>query len=743
MRNYLIRHKYINPDSIGDFPNRVTYFQDDSWADFEDRYTNIIDPNSSFSDGTHNFKINITSELAPFLNETVKMSATISKTPVSMENRLGSSIRFATTTNSHGYEIKPYNSLLGTTFNWTEIPKFPLNDSILRNLYNETVTDFLNDGWHLWAIGKYFPKTTPFSLYFNSLFTSPYIVSGLESILLIKPHVKDWFGSLKSDNLYFNSRFDIEVNTTIDIPVNFTINYPEVEPAVGQTSNLTLSLGNMGNPNITIDYMINYSMDFSMLLFSGSYNFSKSDRMHFSIPNQEINLFLGLFGVEDGLSGLTARKSQELIDKALEQSVVNDYISIENLSIGDHIVGNLISCDIRIHLWPIIKYIGEKYLSPPHKWYFQVATYLIDTFVLNNATGLDLIISPQLQGIVNGTIVGDGMNFNNGGAFEFNDAQKSITFQFIRTQDFALTSVQLQSMLYFLNFHIDWAFEVNFNDLIHYFGQEDLRWDLGTYPSIDFAQRSMDDSELLSLNWEDWSSNVPSTPPLSITTPSPTSSFNIDLIWDSSIGADNYTLYRYTSPIIPGNLNNSVQLKTILGTTTTDIVPSLGRWYYAVTANNESGSSGPSNSPYIDVQEESKPPPVPPVLDITTPSPTTILDVSLGWTTSTGADNYTLYRYTSPITSSNLNLATEVKTITETTTTDTVPGIGRWYYVVVANNRSGSSDLSNYDFIDVEEAPTGGSPTAISGYSLYFIGLTSIMIIFIIYKKKFRVKQKS
>ena len=172
-------------------------------------------------------------------------------------------------------------------------------------------------------------------------------------------------------------------------------------------------------------------------------------------------------------------------------------------------------------------------------------------------------------------------------------------------------------------------------------------------------------------------------------------------------------------------------------------MPSLGRWYYAVTANNESGSSGPSNSPYIDVQEESKPPPVPPVLDITTPSPTTILDVSLGWTTSTGADNYTLYRYTSPITSSNLNLATEVKTITETTTTDTVPGIGRWYYVVVANNRSGSSDLSNYDFIDVEEAPTGGSPAAISGYSLYFIGLTSIMMIFIIYKKKFRVKQKS
>ncbi len=832
---------YINPDSIGSFPNRVAYFQDDSWADFKDRYAQIIDSNSSFSDGTHNFKINITAELAPFLNETVKMNATISSTPISMENRLGSSIRFATTTNSHGYEIKPYNSLVGTTFNWTEIPRFPLTDLTLKNLYNDTINDFLNDGWHLWAIGKYFPKTTPFSLYFNSLFTAPFIVSGLESILLIKPHVKDWFGSLESDNLYFNSRFDIEVNTTVDIPVNFTINYPEVEPEVGQTSNLTLSIGNMGNPNITIDYMINFSMDFSMLLFSGSYNFSKSDRIHFSIPNQEINLLLGLFGVEDGLSGLTARKTQVLIDKALNQSVVADYISIENLSIGNHIVGNLISCDIRIHLWPIIKYLGEKYLSPPHKWYFKVATYLIDKIVLDESTGLDFVISPQLQGVINGTIVGDGMDFNNEGVFEFNDTQKSITFQFERTQDFNLTSIQLQNILYFLNFHIDWAFEVNFNNLLHILGVEDLRWDIGTYPSINFAYTQMNNSDIVSLNWNDFSSLIPIAPPLSITTPSPTSSFNVDLDWTSSSGADNYTLYRYTSPIITNNLNNSIKLKTIAGTSTTDIVPTLGRWYYAVTANNETGSSGPSNSPYIDVQEVPTPPsppvltintlspttsfdisiewtpspgadnytlyrytspitssnlnltanlktiigttttdtvpgigrwyyavvatnapgssnpsnspyidiqeelepPSPPVLTITTPSPTTSFDILVEWTTSAGADNYTLYRYISPINSSNLNLATEVKIITGTTTTNTVPGIGRWYYVVIATNETGSSDLSNYDFIDVEEAPPSGSPAAIPGYTLYFIGLTGIMMTVIVYKKKFQGKQKS
>ena len=586
---------YINPDSIGSFPNRVAYFQDDSWADFQDRYVNIIDPNSSFSDGTHNFKINITAELAPFLNETIKTNATISKTPISMENRLGSAIRFATTTNSHGYEIKPYNSLVGTTFNWTEIPKIPLTDSILRDLYNRTINDFLNDDWHLWAFGKYFPKTTPFSLYFNSLFTSPFLVSGLENILLIKEHVKDWIGALLPDSVYFNSNLDLEVNITIDIPVNFTVTYPKNEPAVGEFAEFTLKIGNMGNPNITIDYMINYSMDFSMLLFSGAYNITKNDSIHFEIPLQEINLVLGFLGIDDGLSGLGSRQFQKVIDNALAS--VSNYVSIENFLLGSHVVGNLVSCDIKIHLWPIIKKIISTYKPD-----WAIACGIIDLLILNNQTGLDLIISPQLQGVINGTIVGDGMNFDNGAVFEFNDTQKSITYQFERTQDFSTTYIHLESLLYFLNFHIDWAFEINFNDLIHYFGQEDLRWELGTYPSINFAPTSMDDSEFLALNWIDWASTVPTPPNLVITTSSPTSSFTIDLNWNSSNGADNYTLYRYTSPIITSNLNTSTKLKTIIGTSTTDIVPTLGRWYYAVTANNETGSSGPSNSPYIDVE---------------------------------------------------------------------------------------------------------------------------------------------
>ena len=599
---------YINNNTVGKFPNRIAYYYDDNWYDDKDRHLKIIDPNFSSGDGFYSRTINITAEFAPFMNQTVTMNANVSTTPVSMENRIGSAIRLSITSNSHGCEVKPPHYLTGTTYTWFEIPKFPLNTSTLRKLYNDTIIEFLEYGWVSWAslLGKYYPQKTPFALYFKSLFTAPYIVSGLENILLVKPEVKDWFETLIPTNIYFNSRLDIEVNTTIDIPVNSAITYPEDEPAVGQTGDYTLALGAMGNPNITIDYKVTYSMNFSMLLFTGSYYINESDTIRFSIPLQEIDVLLGIFGVDDGLSGAASGYVQEAIDQALEISKVDEYISIEDFTLGNHVVGNIVSCNITIHLWPIIKYLGETYLPPPDKYYFKAAKYLIDKIILNETTGLDLIISPQLQGVLTGVIVGNGLDFSNGGQFEFNATQQSVIFQADRTQDFSTTSIQLQSLLYKLNFHIDWAFEINLNKFLHnYLGLEDLRWELGTYPSIDFAHKSMPNSENASLNWNEWTpSSAPSPSTLTITTSSPTTSYDISLTWTSSSGADNYTLYRHTSQITSSNLNSATEVKTITGTSTTDTVSGVGRWYYAVVATNEVGNSDPSNSPYIDVQDE-------------------------------------------------------------------------------------------------------------------------------------------
>jgi len=99
----------------------------------------------------------------------------------------------------------------------------------------------------------------------------------------------------------------------------------------------------------------------------------------------------------------------------------------------------------------------------------------------------------------------------------------------------------------------------------------------------------------------------PDTPVLSILTSSPSNSSTIALSWTPRAGADNYTLYRYTSEINSTTIGNAITVTTTASTNINDVVTS-GTWYYAVVANNESGSSGISNSPSIivDLGEEAK-----------------------------------------------------------------------------------------------------------------------------------------
>jgi len=284
------------------------------------------------------------------------------------------------------------------------------------------------------------------------------------------------------------------------------------------------------------------------------------------------------------------------------------------------------------------------------------------------------------------------------------------------------------------------------NELEHYDPDGDLGIIVGGYGTMSFPYElfwvhspfNKSIRQYLSANYyyynmKGCSIPLPTPPILTITTPSPTTSFDIDLTWTSSAGADNYTLYRYISEITSGNLNSATEVKTITGINTFDTVPATGKWYYAVVANNESGSSDPSNSPYIDVVAIS--PPNAPTLTINTATPTTSFNINLTWTSSAGADNYTLYRHDSLITSGNLTSATEVKTITGTNTLDTVPTTGRWYYAVIANNESGSSDPSNSPYIDVQ----GTSDLNIPGFPLQYVYLFLLIgISVILYKKKIK-----
>jgi len=177
---------------------------------------------------------------------------------------------------------------------------------------------------------------------------------------------------------------------------------------------------------------------------------------------------------------------------------------------------------------------------------------------------------------------------------------------------------------------------------------------------------------------------------------------NFNLIWNVSIGADNYSLYRYDSVIT--QINGSLDLIADKNATSPFSISGLtdGEYYFVVVAHNQSGDTM-SNNFHITVQ-------IPPPGVLTLSSNAGIPDIDgnfdLTWSTSIGADNYSLYRHDSVITQINGSL----DFISYQTATSPFPisGLtdGEYYFVVVASNQSGDA-ISNNIHITVQIPPPG------------------------------------
>jgi parallel beta-helix repeat protein len=99
----------------------------------------------------------------------------------------------------------------------------------------------------------------------------------------------------------------------------------------------------------------------------------------------------------------------------------------------------------------------------------------------------------------------------------------------------------------------------------------------------------------------------PEPPHLTITTSSPSTSTTIDLAWNLVAGADNYTVYRLDAEITTANIVQATVRGTVSGTSFSDTVPGVGTYWYAVVATNRSGSSLPSNSMNIIINDKEPP----------------------------------------------------------------------------------------------------------------------------------------
>jgi fibronectin type 3 domain-containing protein len=188
----------------------------------------------------------------------------------------------------------------------------------------------------------------------------------------------------------------------------------------------------------------------------------------------------------------------------------------------------------------------------------------------------------------------------------------------------------------------------------------------------------------------------PAAPFLEEITPNPDPNGDITLDWNDVSNADNYTIYRYSSFIT--ELNGSVEtLDTVFTSTYTDFDLDEGIYYYVVTATNETGTSEISNCKSIEVD---LPGPAAPILEEITPNPDPDGDITLIWNNVPTASLYYIYRYNKPIFEYNDTLDF-LGTTSYSFFVDLNLENGKYYYVIIAENATGLSDISNCESVEV------------------------------------------
>ncbi|OLS16184.1 MAG: hypothetical protein RBG13Loki_0169, partial [Promethearchaeota archaeon CR_4] len=189
---------------------------------------------------------------------------------------------------------------------------------------------------------------------------------------------------------------------------------------------------------------------------------------------------------------------------------------------------------------------------------------------------------------------------------------------------------------------------------------------------------------------------VPIPPEMNPILPAISTTGLIQVNWTEVPNADNYTIYRHTSPITLLN-ETVIALGTVAVTDYNDVVTRDGNFYYAVTASNTIGLSTLSNCQSVNVD---LPGPDAPVLTALS-SPCTNGIIQLDWNAVADADNYRVYRYSSSITVIN-DTVTFLDAVGGTSFTDMVTRDGIFFYAVTATNETGISPLSNCQSVEVD-----------------------------------------
>ena len=210
------------------------------------------------------------------------------------------------------------------------------------------------------------------------------------------------------------------------------------------------------------------------------------------------------------------------------------------------------------------------------------------------------------------------------------------------------------------------------------------------------------------------------------------------MAWTSSSRANNYSIFQYSSYIT--DINGSL---TILANETNSLSLPLsgfsnGTYYFRGVAFNDFGNHT-SNCIKIIVEIS---PPTPPgsfVLSSNAGTPDDDGAFSLAWTSSSGANNYSVYQFSSYISNINGSLTQLANEINTLTLSQSGFSDGTYFFIVVAFNDSGNK-TSNVLIIIVELSVGDSTTPDIPGFNLIIVGLVIGIVSVIIIKKKSKLK---
>jgi hypothetical protein len=174
------------------------------------------------------------------------------------------------------------------------------------------------------------------------------------------------------------------------------------------------------------------------------------------------------------------------------------------------------------------------------------------------------------------------------------------------------------------------------------------------------------------------------------------------LSWTASAGAENYNVYIHTSPITQINMTVTAIATGVAGLTRSVYGLANGTYYFAVVAFNSNGNRT-SNCVAATVEVHL---PGQFLLTSTAGSPDSDGRFALNWTTSTLANNYSLYYSVGFITEMNNTVYFVMGRLTNHSLLLTMVPSGTHYFVVVATNQIGNTS-SNCVQVTVQLAIPG------------------------------------